>query len=200
MERERLLRADNDSAADQQWLQELAVKYRISKSTDTALTRQNMEELRIRVDIIPPSLVMAQTAEESGWATSRFADLGNAMFGQWTWGGKGITPEQQRKGKGDYKIAAFDTPLHSVEAYMLNLNSNQAYGALRAKRASLRENGKNLGGPELAETLTKYSERGSEYVKSLKGIISYNKLEEIDQARLKEMNPILLVPVGRGAE
>lgn len=196
VERKRLLKAAKQPEGDQQWLRELAVKYRVNKDVDLAVTQQELEQLNIRVNIIPPSLVMAQTAEESGWATSRFAVQGNAMFGQWTWGGKGITPKQQRKGKGDYKIAAFESPLLSIVAYMLNLNTNHAYDALRNKRAALSKSGKNATGPELAETLTKYSERGPAYVKSLKGLISYNKLTEIDQAHLKDMEPILLIPTG----
>ena len=30
------------------------------------------------------------------------------MFGQWAWGENAIKPEQQRAGKGNYGIAAFD--------------------------------------------------------------------------------------------
>jgi uncharacterized FlgJ-related protein len=61
--------------------------------------------------VVPVSLVLSQCAEESGWGTSRFAAEGNALFGQWSWGGKGIKPEQQREGMGDYRIAAFESPL-----------------------------------------------------------------------------------------
>ncbi|MFT4835563.1 MAG: Bax protein [Psychromonas sp.] len=33
-----------------------------------------------KVDILPPSLALAQAAEESGWGTSRFAKEGNSFL------------------------------------------------------------------------------------------------------------------------
>src|SRR5690606_6187391 len=105
-----------------------------------------------------------QMVEESGWGTSRFATDGNALFGQWSYK-SGIRPEEQRvKEKGDYRIAAFDTPLDSVHAYLLNLNSNHAYGEFRRKRAELRAAEKVPTGPDLVHTLVNYSERKEEYV------------------------------------
>lgn len=202
-DREQLLKvANNDDLRmqNQSWLQELAIKYKVIKSSASDLTSEQMTELKSRVDIVPPSIAMAQTAEESGWGTSRFADLGNAMFGQWTWGDKGITPEQQRKGKGNYKIAAFKTPLDSVMGYMMNLNTHNSYKLLRKKRAMLRSSNKPVTGLALTETLVNYSERGRDYVKSLNSLISYNKLSEIDEAHLIDKETIILVPVGDGAE
>ena len=202
-DREKLLQLvakDNLSGKSQPWLQELATRYKVIKSPDTELTSEQIKELGNRVDIIPPSIAMAQTAEESGWGTSRFADLGNAMFGQWTWGDKGITPEEQRKGKGNYKIAAFETPLDSVMGYMLNLNTHNSYKLLRKKRAALRRENKAVTGLALTETLVNYSERGQEYVKSLNSLITYNKLSQIDEAHLNDKETILLIPTGEGAD
>ena len=42
------------------------------------------------MDEIPVSLAIAQAAKETGWGTSRFAQEGNALFGQWTWSGEGL--------------------------------------------------------------------------------------------------------------
>ena len=44
----------------------------------------DLRSLLLRVDQVPLSLALAQAAIESGWGTSRFATLGNALFGQWT--------------------------------------------------------------------------------------------------------------------
>ena len=49
----------------------------------------------MRMDIIPVSIALAQAANETGWGTSRFALEGNALFGQWTWSKKGITPKNK---------------------------------------------------------------------------------------------------------
>ena len=44
------------------------------------------------MDEVPVSMAIAQAAKETGWGTSRFAQEGNALFGQWTWSGEGIKP------------------------------------------------------------------------------------------------------------
>ncbi len=158
----------------------------------------NIEDLISRVDAVPPSLVLAQAAEESGWGTSRFADLGNALFGQWTYGA-GIAPLQRRKEKGQYSIAAFDSPLDSIRAYLQNINSHPAYQELRKVRAAARANGGIASGYDLARTLTKYSERGEDYVHSLHAIMRVNKLAPTDSAYLARTKAVVLLPIGEGS-
>ncbi|MCP4001164.1 MAG: glucosaminidase [Gammaproteobacteria bacterium] len=177
---------------EQAWLAELANNYGL-KPAEYKDNIKLIEELLLRVDIVPPSLVLAQAAEESGWGTSRFAFKGNALFGQWTWGKKGIRPSNQRDGKGDYKIAVFDAPLQSVQAHAKNLNSHHAYNDFRTERARLRRTGTRISGDVLAGTLSSYSERGEDYVKSLRSIMSYNKLDPVDDAYLGKNQAIVLV-------
>jgi len=186
-------------ADDHAWLARLAVQYGVVENEDATIDQSAIDELMVRVDVVPVSLVLSQCAEESGWGTSRFAAEGNALFGQWSWGGEGIKPDQQRQGMGDYRIAAFETPLASVMAYMKNLNTHAAYAGLRAKRAEMRAAGSRISGWELAETLDKYSERGQAYVESLHGIMRVNKLDPADDAFLGDGPTIFLVPVGEGA-
>ena len=144
---------------------------------------------------------MAQHEEEgigalSGWrAAPALAAEGNALFGQWTWGDNAIKPEQQREKLGNYGIAAFETPLQSVLAYMHNLNTHRAYAGLRARRASMRSAGEPLSGRSLAEMLDRYSERGIDYVKSLHAIMRVNHLDAADSAYLAQGETIWLVPV-----
>jgi Bax protein len=197
--RDRIEEGDGLGADDRQWLAELAVRYGVVADENEALDKAALDELMLRVDAVPVSLALAQCAEESGWGTSRFAAEGNALFGQWSWDGKGIKPEQQRGGMGDYRIAAFETPLESVMAYMMNLNTHAAYAKLRARRAELRAKGERISGWDLAETLDKYSERGPAYVESLHSIMRVNKLEPADDAFLGDGPTIWLVPVGEGA-
>ena len=179
---------------DQKWIVKLAQVYKVNL-VDGQITASELDELWKKVDIVPVSLALAQAAEESGWGTSRFAALGNAVYGQWTWGGKAITPEKQRKELGNYGIASFETLQQSVCAYMLNLNTHNAYSSLRNKRAELRKKDQKITGLLLAETLTKYSERGEEYVKGLKSLMDYNQLSPTDDAYLSNDPPIYLVPV-----
>jgi len=164
------------SARDRLWLAVMAERYKLESEDPSALLP--------RVDVIPPSLAMAQAAEESGWGTSRFAQSGNAVYGQWTTAdGNGLIPKERPDGM-DHKVRVFDNLAQSVSAYMRNLNTHRAYRALRRERAKLRAAGAALDGQKLAGSLTGYSERGHEYVDSVRTIINVNGLRELDDARL----------------
>ena len=191
--------ADGPAGADREWLAGLAAHYRLLKEGE-ALPKGNAlsalaAELMARVDAVPPSLALGQAAYESGYGTSRFAREGNALFGQWTYGGKGMQPRQKRASKGDYGIAAYEWPLESVRGYMQNLNTHRAYQKLRDGRAAARSQGRVPTGIELADTLTSYSEKGGEYVKTLKGIMRANELTVADNATLRAAPAILIIDV-----
>ncbi|SDG38429.1 glucosaminidase domain-containing protein [Roseospirillum parvum] len=171
------------AAADRVWLKRLAGKYGLKAEGG----KIDMAELKKRVDGIPPSLALAQAAEESGWGTSRFARQGNALFGQWTMDEEaGLVPADRPDG-ASHAVRAFPSLLHGVEAYMRNLNTHAAYRGFRDRRAVLRETASRLDGYQLAGTLTSYSERGQEYVETLRTIISANELKTLDHAWLGEV-------------
>ncbi len=172
----------------------LALKYKVIRDDGVELSREDLAELLLRVDIIPVSLALAQGAEESGWGTSRFALLGNSLFGQWDFSGKGIAPERQRKEFGNYGLARFDAPQDAVNAYMLNLNTHNAYAKMRVVRARLQKDGKKITGHELANTLDRYSERGDAYVWGLHSIMAINKLSYTDDAFLWDKEVIYVTP------
>ena len=154
-------------------------------ATGTPVIRVINEAL-YRLDVIPAGLVLGQAAYESGYGTSRFAIEGNALFGQWTYGGEGLVPEQQREQLGDHRIASFDWPFDSVRGYFLNLSSHPAYEDFRRFRADLKAKGKPLTSLALADGLIRYSERGQEYVETLKGMIRTNKLDVADDAVFRD--------------
>jgi uncharacterized FlgJ-related protein len=145
-----------------------------------------LDEMLYRLDIVPPGLALGQAAYESGYGTSRFAADGNALFGQWTYGGGGMAPENKRKEKGNYGVAAFDWPFDSVRGYFINLMSHPAYEDFRRLRAELRAAGEPLSSLRLADGLVRYSERGQEYVDSLKAMIRVNGLEIADNAVFRD--------------
>jgi uncharacterized FlgJ-related protein len=152
-----------------------------------------LEELLYKLDIVPAGLALGQAAYESGYGTSRFAAEGNALFGQWTYGGEGLVPEQQRKDLGDHRIAAYDWPFDSVRDYYINLMSHPAYEPFRRLRADLRERGEPLDSLIMADGLVRYSERGQEYVDTLKGMIRVNGLDAADGATFRDEPMRLLV-------
>ena len=170
-----------------------AVLLRITSLDEAAELTQSSDELPAvieealyKLDIIPAGLALGQAAYESGYGTSRFAVEGNALFGQWVYGGKGLVPEQQRTDLGDHRIAAFDWPFDSVRGYFINLMSHPAYEDFRRIRAQLRAEGQPLSSLALADGLTSYSERGQEYVDTLKGMIRVNGLDIADGATFRD--------------
>jgi Bax protein len=175
-ERQRLMRIRGAelSAEDRAWLSWIAERY----------GTEDVDELRRRIDIIPPSLALAQAAEESGWGSSRFAHQGNALFGQRTAGDEfGIVPMERAAAEG-IRVRAYEDLGAAVRSYARNLNTHTAYVDFRDARASARTKGSTPSGHRLAETLLRYSERGEAYVNSLRAIIRMNRLEGFDAAKL----------------
>jgi Bax protein len=135
--------------------------------------------LKERVDVIPPSLVLAQSANESAWGTSRFAKDANNFFGQWCYSaGCGLVPAQRDAG-ATHEVRKFASVQQSVGAYMFNLNTGKAYSSLRKLRSAARSEENMPNGHELAAGLIKYSQRREEYVKEIRSMISYNKLVKL---------------------
>jgi Bax protein len=179
--RDRLADGKQLAAVDRLWLIVLAEGYNVK--------RGDLKLLTARVDIIPPSLALAQAAEESGWGTSRFVREGNAIFGEWTFvEDKGIVPYDRKIGK-THRVRRFASLLDSVRAYVQNLNTHPAYKRLRAERWRMRSDAESLRGGILAATLTAYSERGADYVATIQTIMSTNNLNRLDGARLKNIRP-----------
>ena len=160
---------------EKQWLRQKLLEYKVKKG--------DLEELIVRMDIIPTSIALAQAAKESGWGTSRFALEGNAIFGQWTWSGQGIAPLDRESNK-NHKILKFPILRASVKAYQNNLNTHKSYSKFRQKRYSMRGKNKKIKGLELTETLNNYAQTGSEYTKILNQIIKQNRLMDFEPVKL----------------
>jgi len=157
------------------WLKRRFKEYRIED--------QDLGKLKMRMDIVPVSIALAQAANESGWGTSRFALEGNALFGQWTWSKKGILPKNQDP-DATHKILQFQILKASVRAYKNNLNTHGAYSEFREARAKLRQENQEINGMKLAKYLKKYAAIGEKYVLILEDIIERNSLTDFDKANL----------------
>ena len=153
--------------AEIEFVMMLTRKYRTNSAT----------EMVKRVDLVPLSMIMAQGAIESSWATSRFANEGNNLFGIWTWSGKGLVPRDRDDGKG-HKVAMYDSILDSIRAYILTLNRLPAYRSFREIRK------RTMNPLQLADGLLNYSERRDIYVWEVKNFIQYNNLRQYDKCFL----------------
>ena len=175
----------DEESQEIQRLSQIAKKYSV-------LNPYDFDKLLKKVDIIPPSMALAQAAVESGWGTSRFAKLGNNLFGHWTYGKVGIVP-LQRDPNAKHLIRIFDSFEESISAYMLNLNRTKAYYSFRNKRDQLRKQNKELSGLVLSQTMINYSQIKEKYLRILKSVIKKNSLQKYDEIfynLIKEKNEI----------
>ncbi len=170
-----ILNKNSNTDIEKKWLEKKYKQYGVKKN--------DLSTLKVRMDEIPVSLAIAQAAKETGWGTSRFALKGNALFGQWTWSGEGLKPENADEGK-DHKVMKFHSLQLSVRAYLRNLNTHSTYKSLRKARTDLRNQNKPLDSIILSKFLDKYAETGSLYVEVLQKIIEQNNLKDFDEARL----------------
>lgn len=155
------------------WVRQIATEYHVpfNGKPDPRFWQQ----LLARVDIVPLEMALAQAANESAWGNSRFARDANNYFGHWCFKkGCGLVPLRRRAG-ARHEIQRFDSRASSVRAYMKNMNTGRAYQQLRTMRQSMRHQGQTLDAELLALGLRKYSERGAEYVKSIRSIIRKNR-------------------------
>ena len=161
---------------DARFLSELALRYRLKSEplTDPDVIQQ----LLIRVDTVPASLVLAQSANESAWGTARFARDGNNYFGIWCWKRNcGLVPNDRDEG-ARHEVASFDTIRMSIDYYLLTLNSHPAYDTLREIRATLKLRDMPVKGWDLAAGLIAYSERREAYVDEIRAMIEINDLHQ----------------------
>ena len=170
-----ILNKNNTTLRDKSWLDLKFKQYGIKN--------KDLSKLKIRMDEIPVSLAIAQAAKETGWGSSRFAQEGNALFGQWTWSGDGIKPLESEKDK-KHKVAKFKILKASVRAYQRNLNTHSSYREFRIERAIQRDNSGKLDSLKLVNFLEKYAETGKKYTEVLKKIIIQNNLNDFDDVEI----------------
>ena len=174
-----ILNKNKNSKKEISWLNRKFKQY--------GVLNKDIPTLKVRMDIVPVSLAIAQAAKETGWGTSRFALEGNALFGQWTWSGDGIKPagaESDTK----HKVMKFKVLKASVRAYQRNLNTHSSYKNFRQLRAQLRDDSEKLDSLLLADQLDNYAETGKEYTKILKQIINQNSLKDFDDVKLMPLS------------
>ncbi|TKX32925.1 glucosaminidase domain-containing protein [Campylobacter aviculae] len=158
-------------------LLELREKYRVENLFD-------FHEYKKRIALVPKSMGIAQALVESATGTSRFAREANNLFGEWTWGDKGLIPDSRHPNK-KHKIKIFDSLQDSVNSYVLNLNRHFAYADFREARYKDMKQGKKIQGLEAIKTLHAYSELKGHYIKLVTKIIDKYNLEKYDNLNFK---------------
>lgn len=153
-------------------LSQIQTKYRIKNLFD-------FNEYYLKIQPIPKSMAIAQALVESGTGTSRFTKEANNLFGEWTFGAKGLVPNERLPGK-THKIRIFDSLQDSVDSFVLNINRHRAYRYFRDKRLeAIKEN--KLMGIHAVDDLKAYSENGEYYTNTVKSVIKKYDLLRFDE-------------------
>ena len=169
-----------------------AKKYKVKNFTkinfgslNSLQLRNIKKELLIKVNRVPVSMIIAQAIIESGWGASRFAQEGNALFGEWTWkNNDGIKPNGNLA--ANFAVKSFKNISESLNSYILNLNRHPAYTEMRNYRSMMFKAGKDITGYDTAAYLENYAEIGLAYVEKVNNMIKSNKLYKFENSVLEK--------------
>lgn len=135
---------------------------------DSLLVQQALEELNLKVQIVPVRLTVAQAILESSWGESRFAKEGNAYFGIHCYTtGCGMKFDSR---ESKVYVKSYNSLQESVDDYMHFLNTKPGTKNFRLARQVYFESEKR-DILQLARGLDSYSEIGGNYQKILKGLL-----------------------------
>lgn len=142
-----------------------------------------LKKLVLKVDVVPPSLLMAAAAIESDWGTSRPAREANSLYKELVWyGEEGLDPKDEKEDQS-YKYKIFPSLYESMKAYALKINSNVNYEQMRFQRAEIRRHDKPVLGRSIAHTMIFDSA-----LKNFAGILDYTitfyELTNFDESEL----------------
>lgn len=142
-------------------LNALASRYNVQVNDSRGNRRANaaiISDLLLRVDVIPPNLALSQAALETRWGSDDLFRQGLNAFGQKAT--QRHLPNQVIRHTDRVHYRAYDSLLHSVQSYMHNLNTHEAYSEFRSQRKMLRRqtnNNADMMGRELTKYLHGYS-------------------------------------------
>lgn len=125
----------------------------------------------------PPSIVIAQAAMESAWATSRFFREANNVFGMWSKNPKEarIAAGIKRAGGRTIWLRKFYSIEDSVREYYKLMGKGKHFKEFRKTRYETDDV------HEIVKKLDKYSEIGALYGEELSKMIRFNKLTQYDK-------------------
>ena len=161
---------------DTRWSKEDSTFYLETKEQYKA---NDLDDLLLRLETMPNSIVLAQAAMESGWGQSRFFLEANNLFGIWSYreSEPRIAAHQKRKDRTIY-VKKYEDVSQAVSDYFGSLARARAYEGLRQARAVTMDPFK------LLPHLKYYSEGRTAYTNKLKKMIVQNKLTQYDHYRL----------------
>ena len=170
-------------------LEALAQKYDVFtrlKGNDRINLQFN--QLELKINQVYPSFLIAVSAIETDWGSSRIVKEGNALYKELVWHStEGLEPEGETEDH-TYKIRIFPNLYESMKSYALKFNSNVSYEHARYLR-SLRHNaGITPSGRGTVRSML-FQSPLQNYLGVLDYTITFYKLMLLDQAPLNPSPP-----------
>lgn len=141
---------------------------------------KNFAEIYQKQEVHPNSIILAQSALETGWGTSRFLLHGNNAFGIWSYDrsdDRMMSMMTRDEGIIIY-LKKYDNIKESVEDYFRTVANSWAFDQFRKRRAETNN------AWELIWYLNKYSELRNDYVKKIGELMVQNQLTRYDTMQL----------------
>jgi len=147
-----------------------------------------LKELMLRVNKVPPSLLMGVAAIESNWGTARPAAKGNSLYRELLWYSDepGLIPADESEDKS-YKYKIFPSLLESMRSYAHKLNSGVNYLQLRFLRAEIESRDKPVLGRALANAMI-FDTNLRNFAGLLDYTITFYELTNFDEATLGDID------------
>lgn len=172
------------------FIEEKAKKYDVfTKIKDESRYGVLLEELMLRVDEVPPSLLIAISAAESNWGSARETMEANSLFKTKVWyTNEGLKPLDDED--NSYRIKIYPSLYESLKDQTLKMNTDINYQSFRGQRALLRSRNKNIRGRTMAHKMVVGSPLDN-YAGLVSYILTFYDLINLDEAHLMSIPQLL---------
>ena len=176
------------SAEDTQKIEDLALKYDyFTRAKGNQRIDMQLEQLKLRINIIPPSLLVAIAAMESNWGFSRVANVANSLYKEKVWfTNEGLEPLENKE--DGYRFKIFDSLIDGMRSYALIFNSNINYQNVWITREEAEKRRPYMIGENMAYTLSLASNLQN-YVGILDYTTAFYDFMQLDNGKLKRVKP-----------
>lgn len=165
-------------------LEELALKYdAFTRLKGYRRHQLQIQKLRARIAPVPPSFLIAVSAIETNWGSSRIIKEGNALYKELSWyTDKGLVPQDEKE-DNSYRIRTFPDLISSMRSYALKLNSNVSFDHMRFMRTQQIAHDKPLSGRDISHTML-FQTPLQNYIGILNYTITFYRLMYLDVTTL----------------
>lgn len=165
-------------------LEALSTKYNFfTRAKNTGRINEQLHALKLRINQIPPSILIAASAMETNWGFSRVAHEANSLYKEKVWyTTEGLEPLENKD--DGYRFKIFDSLIDSMRSFALTFNSDINYQSVWFARENLKEMHGLIVGENLAYALST-----SSTLPNFAGILNYTtafyNLFILDMGQLK---------------